>query len=163
MTRQTSPRTRLTALLAAGVLLVGAAACGGDDDDATTDTTAADGGTETTVDEPSGTGRFTIEDLRSCFTDAGLEPEDEDAMPFGVEDPVERLTVPLNAEGTSTPLKAELYVFESDEAAERNRTAITLQNEDDARNKLIENVVLSYTIIPSYDKEGSAAVESCLA
>ena len=38
----------------------------------------------------------------------------------------------------------------------------TLQTEDDDRNKVVDNVVLNYTIIPSYDKEGSAAVEACL-
>ena len=156
---------RLAAVLAAVLVALGLSACGGDDDEgSTTDTTAADDGTTSTTSggADSGDGSITLEGLRTCLTDAGLEPVDEDALPFGVEDPVERLTVTLEAEGTTTPLRAELYVFESAEAAQDNRPVITLQNEDDARNKVVANVLLSYTIIPSYDPEGSALVEACL-
>lgn len=109
-----------------------------------------------------GDGGLAVDDLRTCLTDAGLDPRDGEAKPIGVEDPFELLEVTLDPEGTDSDLVAELYVFASEDAAETNRTAITLQTEDDDRNRVAGNVLLRYTIIPSYDPDGAAAVEGCL-
>jgi hypothetical protein len=150
-------------LVVTGTVL--AAGCG--DDDGAGTTTAA-GATDTTDDvtgpEDLETGPVTETALESCLTAGGLEPEDDnDAIAFGVEDRYRKIRVELDAEGDpSVELAAELYVFESPAQAEANRPTITLQAEDTERNRVVENVVLSYTIIPSYDPEGAETVEGCL-
>lgn len=150
----------LAAASALTLVLVGGVACGSSDDG------AADPPATSTTTEPAAVaptdGGLTAEDLEACLTEAGLEATVPDTVPFGVEVPVDQLEVALEAEGASSDLVASLYVFSSEEEAEANRTAITLQSEDDERNRVAGNVLLAYSIIPSYDPEGAAAVEACL-
>ena len=155
---------RLLAGAALAALLLTGAACGSDDgDDAAAPTTAAADAATTAEDGADGAvapadGGLSAADLATCLAEAGLEAEVPDSVPFGVEDPVDQLDVQLADED----LTASLYVFETEEAAEENRTAITLQTEDDDRNRVAGNVLLHYSIIPSFDREGADAVEACL-
>lgn len=155
-----TPRRLLAGAALAALVLTGAA-CGSDDDGdaAATGSTATDAPAEATDDAVvPADGGLSAEDLSTCLTEAGLEPVVADARPFGVEDPVDQLDVQLADED----LTASLHVFETEAAAEENRTAITLQTEDDDRNQVAGNVLLSYSIIPGFDREGADAVESCL-
>jgi hypothetical protein len=161
-------------LFALGLALAGGlAACGGDDDTDVAASTAEDTSGTTGEDTTGGTSPngaegvvgdpITVEALTTCLEGAGLTVQpDNDAVMLGVEDPYYQMAVELEPEGTDSELSATFYVFDAPELAEEYRVNFTLQTEDDDRNKLVENVVLSYSIIPSYDKEGSAAVESCL-
>lgn len=146
--------SRLAAVALATALLL-AAACGGSSDDgdaATPDPTT----TTAAAVVPEGDG-LSADDLEACLGEAGLAATVPDTVPLGVEVPVDRLDVALEED-----LEASLYVFASEAEAEANRTAITLQTEDDQRNRVAGNVLLAYSIIPSYDPEGAAAVEACL-
>jgi hypothetical protein len=156
------------AVIAALGLVLGTTACGDDD---TADTGDAAEATDDGGSTPNRSGQVdgsptAVEDLRACLEDAGLEPQDDnDSVMFGVEDPYFKLAVQLDAESSDpdTELVAELYVFDDPPAAESNRAAITLSNEDqDLRSMVVENVLLHYSIVSSYDQEGSAAVEACL-
>lgn len=161
---------RRGALALALVVLGGTAACG---DDADVGASEDRGSSNDTGGREGGEGgggtrpgqRFDVDgdpiaadDLVACLEDAGLEPEDVDTIPLGVEDRFERYRVELAHEG----LSAELFVFESPAAATDARPAIALTNTDTERSRVVDNVVLDYSIIPSFDREGSDAVEGCI-
>ena len=132
------------------VVLTGA--CGGGDD----------GGGEDAGSTDSGSDELTsaVEELSSCLTDAGLEVTEEETTAFGVEDPHKHLEVPLESDAFDKPYNVDLWVFETPEAAEGARTAITLETKDDERGKVLGSVVVHYEIVP--DEEDTEQVEGCL-
>ena len=138
------------ALLALLVAVLGAA-CGGGGDDSSEETS---GETESSAVADAVSG------LKSCLTDAGLEVTVEETKAFGVEAPHEHLEVPLDSEAFSKPYAVDLWVFETPEAAEDARVAITLEQKDDERGKVIGSVVLNYEIVP--DEADTKQVEACI-
>jgi hypothetical protein len=125
-----------------------ATACGGDDNGSDSGNTNAGGSVPATSA------------LQSCLTEAGLEVKTEDTKAFGVEDSHDHLEVPLESEAFDKDYAVDLWVFETSEAAEGARTAITLSNEDDERGKVLGSVVVHYEIVP--DQEDTKQVEACI-
>ena len=144
------------------LLVPGLAACGGGDDDDQSSSEATESEeSEESEEEVPFTGRITADELEGCLSDAGFDPEPYETNPLGVDDPFEAMRIELQGD-RDEPFKAYFYVFSSAESAEHNRPAITLQNEDNDIQKVVDNVLLDYDVIPAFDTEGSAAAEGCL-
>jgi hypothetical protein len=133
------------------VLLLSACGGGGEEGESEGDSSSS---------ESSSALTSAVEEISSCLTDAGLEVGQEDTDAFGVEDPHEHLEVALDSEAFDKPYNVDLWVFETPEAAEGARTAITLETKDDERGKVLDNVVVNYEIVP--DPEDTEQVEGCL-
>jgi hypothetical protein len=145
-------RARFSALLVAVCLAV--AACGGGGG-------GSSSGNNGTGDAGVGTAASAqAAKIKSCLQDASLEPKVNPLKAFGVDDPFIRFSIPLHDKAFDEDYHAEVYVFESKAAATKNRPAITLQSEDDQRNKVIGNVLVTYGIVP--EKDAAASVEACV-
>lgn len=145
-------RKRL-AWLALSLAVLGAACGGGGGDE-------GDSGGESSGETESSAVTEAVSTLKSCLTDAGLEVKVEETTAFGVEAPHGHLEVPLDSESFNKAYAVDLWVFETPAAAEEARVAITLEQEDDERGKVIGSVVLNYEIIP--DEDDTKQVEACI-
>lgn len=87
------------------------------------------GGSGDNADEP---GESALDaayaEVADCLGEAGFEVTGKESTPLGVEVPVQGMEVDLTAEQEGQ--KLTVWVFESAEDAEENKTAITLSNED---------------------------------
>lgn len=120
------------------------AGCGSDDDDDGAD--AAGGGEPTAAVDTSA--------LLSCLRDAGLDAEPNDALPFGVSDPVAGIEVAAPA--------VDLWVFADAATAEADRVAITLSDTDTPRSQLVGTTVVSFDEVPDEGDPGVASVRDCV-
>jgi hypothetical protein len=154
--------TRPPALFLCALLLATSlAACGDDGSDKS-------GSTRETSAPPSGssgglvvTEGISTDDLVGCLSDADLPAVHDDAVPLGVEVPVEGIEVtPLDAwDGTQG---VQLWVFTDPAAAEENRVYITLSEEDTPTTRVAGNVVVSYYSVPTEGDAQLAALDACL-
>jgi hypothetical protein len=98
--------------------------------------------------------------VMGCLQKTGLQAQPNDATPLGVDDPTEGITVTLQSQDFHESYEAEIWLFQSHAIAEKDRPAITLQTQDDIRNKVLGKAVVEYSIVP--DKQDTKQVEACL-
>jgi hypothetical protein len=133
---------RMVSLGLCAVLVLGAGACGGSGH----------------VDTGGSAGPR--EEVMRCLKKAGFQAQVNDSTPIGVDDPVQGITVSLQSQDFDEQYEANVWLFQSDALAKKNRPTITLETKDDVRNKVIGPAVVAYSIVP--DTQDAKQVEACL-
>ena len=92
-----------------------------------------------------------------CLKSKGIEPKTNSDLALGVDDKFFRYGAPDPADAAT---KVDVFVFDDHDKAVKGRPAITLQNEDDTRNQVVDNTVVSYSQVPQ--TSFSDAVTACV-
>ena len=156
------PRRAMLALTALPLLL-GTAGCGDDGpssegEEASEQTRSPDASDDSDLEVVDGT---TPGDLLDCLIGAGLPAALDDALPFGVEVPVQGIEVePLGSTVGGDSQGAALWVFTDPAAAQENRAIITLADEDGPSSWVAGNVVVDLYYPAA---EGDAEVDALRA
>jgi hypothetical protein len=93
----------------------------------------------------------------SCLQSRNIQATQNTDLAFGVSDTFFRYGA---ADPTDPHSKVDVYVFDDHDKALKNRPAITLKNEDDKRNQVVDRTLVNYSIVPG--TSFSSAVSACV-